>query len=65
MAKSVDFMRLEDVYGAHNYKPIPVVIEKGEGVWVWDVEGKRYLYAFCVLCTESWTQKSQDHFSSS
>lgn len=43
MAKSVDFMRLEDVYGAHNYKPIPVVIEKGEGVWVWDVEGKRYL----------------------
>jgi len=29
-------------YGAHNYKPIPVVIEKGEGVFVWDVEGKKY-----------------------
>ncbi len=37
------FMELEDRYGAHNYKPIPVVIEKGEGVWVWDVEGNKYL----------------------
>jgi ornithine--oxo-acid transaminase len=32
----------EDQFGAHNYHPIPVVIEKGEGVFVWDVEGKRY-----------------------
>jgi ornithine--oxo-acid transaminase len=30
-------------YGAHNYHPLPVVIERGEGSWVWDVEGKRYL----------------------
>ncbi|MGJ8454777.1 ornithine--oxo-acid transaminase [Pseudothermotoga sp. U03pept] len=37
------FMELEYRYGAHNYKPIPVVIEKGEGVWVWDVEGNKYL----------------------
>ncbi len=37
------FMELEDRYGAHNYKPIPVVIEKGEGVWVWDVDGNKYL----------------------
>lgn len=35
-------MELEDQYGAHNYHPIPVVIEKGEGVFVWDVEGKKY-----------------------
>lgn len=35
-------MDLEDKYGAHNYHPIPVVLEKGEGVFVWDVEGKRY-----------------------
>jgi ornithine--oxo-acid transaminase len=35
-------MRLEDKYGAHNYHPIPVVIDKGEGVYVWDLEGKRY-----------------------
>jgi ornithine--oxo-acid transaminase len=33
---------LEDQYGAHNYHPLPVVLEKGEGVFVWDVEGKRY-----------------------
>jgi len=32
----------EDQYGAHNYHPLPVVLEKGEGVFVWDVEGKRY-----------------------
>ncbi len=30
-------------FSAHNYKPLPVVLERGEGVWVWDVEGKRYL----------------------
>lgn len=35
-------MDLEDNYGAHNYHPIPVVLDKGEGVYVWDVEGKRY-----------------------
>lgn len=36
-------MELEGKYGAHNYKPMPVVLAKGEGVYVWDVEGKRYL----------------------
>ncbi len=36
------FIDLEDQYGAHNYHPLPVVLEKGEGVYVWDVEGKRY-----------------------
>lgn len=36
------FIELEDKYGAHNYHPIPVVIEKGEGIFVWDVEGKQY-----------------------
>jgi ornithine--oxo-acid transaminase len=35
-------MELEDQYGAHNYHPLPVVLSKGEGVYVWDVEGKRY-----------------------
>jgi len=35
-------MELEHKYGAHNYHPIPVVLSKGEGVFVWDVEGKRY-----------------------
>ena len=39
---SKDAMMLEDKYGAHNYHPLPVVLAKGEGVHVWDVEGKRY-----------------------
>lgn len=37
------FIRLEQKYGAHNYHPLPVVIARGKGVWVWDVEGKKYL----------------------
>jgi ornithine--oxo-acid transaminase len=40
--KSARLMDLEDTYGAHNYHPIPVVLEKGEGVFVWDVDGKKY-----------------------
>jgi ornithine--oxo-acid transaminase len=39
---SQDYMKREDQYGAHNYHPLPVVLEKGEGVFVWDIEGKRY-----------------------
>ncbi len=39
---SLDLMQLEDKHGAHNYHPLPVVLAKGEGVYVWDVEGKRY-----------------------
>ena len=36
------YIELEDKYGAHNYHPLPVVLDRGEGVFVWDVEGKRY-----------------------
>ncbi len=39
---SHDFMELEEHFGAHNYHPLPVVLAKGEGVFMWDVEGKRY-----------------------
>lgn len=39
---SKDAIALEDKHGAHNYKPLPVVLSRGEGVYVWDVEGKRY-----------------------
>lgn len=39
---SAQAIQLEDQYGAHNYHPLPVVLSKGEGVFVWDVEGKRY-----------------------
>lgn len=40
--KSQDFIQLEDQYGAHNYHPLPVVLERGKGAFVWDVDGKRY-----------------------
>ncbi len=39
---SQDFISLEDQYGAHNYHPLPAVLEHGEGVFLWDVEGKKY-----------------------
>lgn len=39
---SKELINLEDKYGAHNYHPLPVVLSKGEGVYVWDVEGKKY-----------------------
>jgi ornithine--oxo-acid transaminase len=39
---SAQLMQLEDKHGAHNYHPLPVVLAKGDGVYVWDVEGKRY-----------------------
>lgn len=39
---SEELINLEDKYGAHNYHPLPVVLSKGEGVYVWDVEGKQY-----------------------
>ncbi len=39
---SAEWMSLEDTYGAHNYHPLPVVLTRGKGVYVWDVSGKRY-----------------------
>jgi len=41
--KAKDYIELEQKYGAHNYHPLPVVITKARGVWVWDVEGKKYI----------------------
>lgn len=42
MTKSEQLMELEHHYGAHNYHPLPVVLSRGEGAFVWDVEGKKY-----------------------
>ena len=42
MRTSEELIALEDRYGAHNYHPLPVVLAKGDGVFVWDVEGKKY-----------------------
>ena len=41
-AAAEKYLALEDQYGAHNYHPIPVVLEKGEGVFLYDIDGKRF-----------------------
>src|ERR1044071_2627260 len=41
-SRSQRAIALEDKFGAHNYHPLPVVLDSGKGVFVWDVEGKRY-----------------------
>jgi ornithine--oxo-acid transaminase len=53
---TADFIKLEEAYGAHNYHPLDVVIERAEGVWVWDVEGKRYLD-----CLAAYSAVNQGH----
>ena len=53
---SIDLMALEDKYGANNYKPLDVILEKGQGVWVWDVEGKKYLD-----CLSAYSAVNQGH----
>ncbi len=42
-SNTAKYLALEDQYGAHNYHPIPVVLNKGEGVYLWDVDGKKYI----------------------
>ena len=56
MPKARDFIELEDRLGAHNYKPLDVVLTRGEGVWVYDVEGRRYLD-----CLSSYSALNQGH----
>lgn len=51
-----DFIKIEEQYGAHNYHPLDVVIEKAEGVWVYDVEGKKYLD-----CLSAYSAVNQGH----
>ena len=55
-AKTQDLIELENQYGAHNYRPLDVVIEHAEGVWVYDVEGKRYLD-----CLAAYSAVNQGH----
>ncbi len=50
------FIDLEQIYGAQNYKPLDVVLTKGRGVWVWDVEGRRYLD-----CLSAYSAVNQGH----
>src|SRR5579884_1295559 len=51
-----DYIELEDRYAAHTYHPLDVVIERAEGVWVYDVEGKKYLD-----CLASYSAVNQGH----
>ena len=51
-----DYITLEEQYGAHNYHPLDVVIERGEGVWVYDVDGKKYLD-----CLSAYSALNQGH----
>jgi ornithine--oxo-acid transaminase len=53
---SKDFQELDEKYGAHNYHPIPVVITKAEGIWVWDVEGNRY-----IDCLSAYSSQNMGH----
>ncbi len=51
-----DYIALEEQYGAHNYHPLDVVIERGEGIWVYDVEGKKYMD-----CLAAYSAVNQGH----
>lgn len=53
---SKEYIRLEDTYGAHNYKPLDVVLTRGRGIWVWDADGKKYLD-----CLSSYSAVNQGH----
>jgi ornithine--oxo-acid transaminase len=53
---SKDYIALEEQYGAHNYHPLDVVIERGAGVWVYDVDGKKYLD-----CLSAYSAVNQGH----
>ncbi len=55
-SSSRELVDLEDRYGAHNYHPLDVVLSRGEGVWVWDVEGNRYLD-----CLSAYSAVNQGH----
>ena len=56
MSKTEQYLAEVSKYSAKNYKPLPVVIEKGEGAWVWDVEGKKYLD-----CLSAYSALNQGH----
>ena len=53
---SQQYIDLEEKYGAHNYHPLDVVISRGEGIWVYDVDGKRYMD-----CLSAYSALNQGH----
>ncbi|UCD82840.1 MAG: ornithine--oxo-acid transaminase [Desulfobacterales bacterium] len=53
---SCEYIRIEEQYGAHNYRPLDVVLSRGQGVWVWDVDGNKYLD-----CLSAYSAVNQGH----
>jgi ornithine--oxo-acid transaminase len=53
---SKEYIGLEETYGAHNYRPLDVVLTRGQGIWLWDVDGNRYLD-----CLSSYSAVNQGH----
>lgn len=51
-----NFISIEDEYGAHNYKPLDVVLSRGEGIWVWDIDGNKYMD-----CLSAYSAVNQGH----
>jgi ornithine--oxo-acid transaminase len=56
MLQTTDFIALEETYGAHNYHPLDLVLTRGEGVWVYDIDGRRYLD-----CLAAYSAVNQGH----
>ena len=56
MTQTQKFIEQEERYGAHNYHPLDVVLTKGQGAWVWDVEGRKYLD-----CLAAYSAVNQGH----
>ena len=56
LLRTAEYVELENQYGAHNYHPLDVVIERADGVWVYDVEGRRYLD-----CLAAYSAVNQGH----
>ncbi|MFW3146413.1 MAG: ornithine--oxo-acid transaminase [Thermoplasmatota archaeon] len=56
MSRTQEMIDLDNAYGAHNYHPLPVVLSRAEGPWVWDVEGKRYMD-----CLSAYSAVNQGH----
>jgi len=56
MTQTSEYIELEERYGAHNYHPLDVVLSRGEGVWVWDVDGNQYLD-----CLSAYSALNQGH----
>lgn len=54
--KATEYIRLEDNLGAHNYKPLNVVLQRGQGIWVWDVDGNKYMD-----CLSAYSAVNQGH----